>query len=104
MRLFLLLIALSSTAYIGCDEPMQSNFHDLGIAPFKHIGDACKPDVPPTSECGYPPRYYCSTFGVCASACNTNADCSGGSVCMGSGDMSAGECRLPAGPADGGSD
>lgn len=99
----ILIFALfAGAALVGCDETTHSNYHDLGIGPFKHIGDACSPDVPPNSECGYAPQFYCSSTGVCASACNTEADCNDGARCVGAGDMAAGECRQPMGPTDGG--
>ncbi len=79
---------------VGCDETEHSNYYDLGFPPFLHIGDSCTPDTPPTSECGYAPQYYCTKAGICASACNTTADCVDGSICIGAGDMSVGECRL----------
>ena len=102
MRTIYCLVFTLGTAGVACDETMHSNFHDLGATPFKHIGEPCQPDVPPTSECGYPPQFYCSISQVCASACSSNADCSDGSVCVGSGDMSVGECRQPADLGDGG--
>ena len=54
----------------GCDDTVHSSFYDLGSLSFKHIGDPCHPDVPPKSECGFAPQFYCSSGGVCASACN----------------------------------
>ena len=104
MRTIQGLIFASLVISMGCDETMQSNYHDLGIAPFKHIGEACQPDVPPSSECGYAPQFYCSASGVCASACNRNGDCPDGSACVGAGDMSVGECRQVTTVIDGGHD
>lgn len=96
---FVLLLSFAAS----CDEPPQSNYYDLGAQSFKHLGEPCSPDVPPSSQCGYAPQFYCASSGLCASACNTNADCGDGARCVGSGDMTAGECRLPA-LADGGAD
>lgn len=81
----------------GCEVDHHSNFYDLGNS-FKHIGEPCTADVPPNSVCGYTPQFYCSKGGVCASACNADADCTDGSVCVGAADMGAGECRLPSSP------
>lgn len=89
-----LLFALLFAA--GCDEHHRSGASDLGATGFKRIGAPCRPDTPPTSECGYAPQFYCSPAGVCASACNADADCDGGAVCVGAGDMVAGECQLRA--------
>lgn len=99
MRTLLCLLLLSLGA---CDEARHSNFYpDLGW-PFKHTGDPCRPDIAPGSECGYPPQFYCSPRGVCASACNTDADCRDGALCgtEGSGDMLLRECRPPTGTPD----
>lgn len=104
MRMFLVMTVMLVTVGGGCDETTHSSFYDLGGQGFLHIGEACKPDVAPTSECGYAPQFYCSASGICASACNTTADCTDGAVCVGSGDMAAGECRLPEKPVDGGQD
>ena len=93
------LLALLAT---NCDEEKHSNYYDLGNQ-FKHIGEPCTPDVAPNSVCGYMPPFYCSATGICASACNTNADCTDGAVCIGAADMKAGECRLPE-ALDGGQD
>lgn len=100
-----LLAAVAALTFAsGCDESMSSNYYDLGSQTFKRIGQSCLPDTPPTSECGYAPQFYCSAGKSCASACNTNADCRDGSICVGSGDMIAGECRQPATVTDGGQD
>jgi hypothetical protein len=98
MRAVLMILVVVCGA---CDETQHSNFYDLGAVTFKHIGDPCRPDVPPNSECGYWPRFYCTPGGICTSACHTPSDCGDGAVCVGAGDMVAGECRL-AGFADGG--
>jgi hypothetical protein len=89
-----LVAPLAVLFFVGCDETMHSNYYDLGLPPFLHIGEPCTPDTPTASECGYPPQYYCTAAGSCASACNSTADCRDGSVCVGAGDMSVGECRL----------
>lgn len=99
MKTILLSLALVWVA--GCQDDRPSNFYDLGVRPFKSLGDRCTPDVAPNSECGYPPQFYCSAAGVCASACNVDADCAAGAKCVGAGDMTAGECQLPTG-GDGG--
>ncbi len=94
LRAILLVVAAGAA---GCDEaPHGADYPDLGTWPFKHIGQRCAADTPPHSECGYPPQYYCTAAGVCASACNTGADCQDGARCVGAGDLIAGECRLPA--------
>ncbi|MEO6951769.1 MAG: hypothetical protein ABI321_08140 [Polyangia bacterium] len=75
----------------GCHEANKSSFHDAGL--FKSIGDPCSPDVAPDSECGYPPQFYCSSAGVCASACNGDDDCVTG-MCVGATATMVGECRV----------
>ncbi len=82
----------------GCDETTHSNTYGDLNGLFKHIGDPCSADVPPNSQCGFPPQFYCSMHGMCASACNADADCGDGAKCIGAGDMTAGECRLPDSP------
>ena len=75
----------------GCHEANRSTFNDAGI--FKMIGEPCSPDVAPDSECGYPPQFYCSSAGSCASACNGDDDCVTG-TCVGATATTVGECRL----------
>ena len=75
----------------GCHEANHSNFYDAGV--FKNVGDPCAPDVPPDSECGYAPQFYCSSSGVCASACNGDDDCVTG-TCVVASSAAVGECRL----------
>ena len=75
----------------GCHEANHSTYNDAGL--FKNIGDSCAPDLPPDSECGYAPRAYCASSGVCASACNGDDDCVTG-TCIGATATSSGECRL----------
>lgn len=98
----MLVLALACLVAAGCDEATHSSFHDSGIGPFKQIGDPCSADVPPTSECGYWPQFYCSDAGACTSVCASDTDCVGGLVCFGAGDMSAGQCQRPAPSSDGG--
>lgn len=104
-RLSVFTVALGTVALSpGCDEARRSNYYDLGDRSFKHIGDPCQPDVAPSSECGYWPQFYCSANGSCASACNSNADCSDNSACVGSSSQTVGECRLASTPVDAGTD
>lgn len=104
MRTFFIMLLGSWALGAGCDEAPQSNYYDLGVQTTKHLGDPCSPDIPPRSQCGFAPQFYCTAGGICASACNTDADCGDGARCVGSGDMMVGECRLPASPSDGGHD
>jgi hypothetical protein len=104
MRNFFFVIATVIVIAAGaaaCDDVQHSNFHDLGGTVFTHIGDPCAPDTPTFSQCGYPPQFYCTPAGICASTCNVDADCSDGASCVGAGDMVAGECRVTAPPTSG---
>lgn len=99
-----LLFPLLALLAAGCDESKNSNFYDLGNQTFKRIGEPCAPDIAPNSTCGYPPQFYCSMAGVCAAACNLDADCPDGALCIGAATGTAGECRLPQAPPDAGQD
>ena len=98
----LLLGFLFVIAAAACDETHHSNVYDLGASMFTHIGEPCQPDTAQGSECGYPPQFYCTSQGICASACKVDMDCADGSKCVGAGDMIAGECRQPEPTPDGG--
>lgn len=105
MRTFMFLLGASVACLLAvtlpaCEESMRSNYYDLGAQAFKRLGEPCQPDVPPASECGYAPQFYCSAGGTCASACSRDADCGDGASCVGKSADSVGECRLP---TDGGS-
>jgi hypothetical protein len=93
MRTLLVLLALFAVG--ACDDQRHGAAFDLGADPFKPIGAPCAPDTPPTSQCGYPPQFYCAPTGLCASACNRDADCPDGAVCVGKSDAAVGECRQP---------
>jgi len=96
-----ILLTMALLLAAGCDETHHSSFYDLGVA-FTPIGGACRPDAAQGSECGYPPQFYCTAAGVCASACRTADDCPAGATCVGAGPDVAGECRLASATADGG--
>jgi hypothetical protein len=91
MRAIVFLLAFVGAA--GCAEQYHSTFHDAGTH-FLPIGGACAPDTATTSQCGYPPQFYCAPSGVCAGACNRTMDCPDGASCVGAGDMIVGECRV----------
>src|SRR5262249_39082127 len=84
---------------ISCaTNPKPTEAVDAGTPVFKSIGAACQADQPPRSECGFAPQFFCDTRlpqGYCKSACNSDGDCTPGSVCAGAeADAgSVGECK-----------